>query len=580
MNNRFQNAARKLPGRAASGIRGGVRRAAAGMRGWQKAGLILCILFWILSAVIGYFCDRVTGKMADQNFAERWSPDGGNAQISTFLSDDAGISDDTVKALYSYFYTNLNNDSISLSETQVENGASLIDYCYCGIGNVEIGADEESLTVTAIGVGGDFFNFHPLELLDGFYFSQDDLMQDRVLMDDETAWRLFGSPEITGKSIQIGGVPHYVAGVFHRPDKRFYNVSGMGDYLIFLSYDSFCRYAEAGGSPSGGESDPDGSSFPEGTAGHGTEIQMAEMLPTTAAWVPAADFVPDPGSAKPDTAEKEPDPGPGNGPETLRRAGQDGAVLSALSEGEDEGDGVGDSDGGDSGDPLTEDADSSLRGDEREDTSNADGWTGEPGDGEEPAQKEEINRNRISCYEVILPNPISEYALRMVRSALTEMSVDMEQASVIENSSRFDVFRLALMIAEPGVRSMQTAPIRYPYWENVALAWEDVLVPFAMLRLFLRYSPFLFLFYLLLWYATHKSWTLGGIAGTIRDRIYDRQSERIYGKRPAGELPMEGGPPGTDAAEDSAESGSADSAGQAAPQEDPHIDSQAQENDV
>ena len=106
------------------------------------------------------------------------------------------------------------------------------------------------------------------------------------------------------------------------------------------------------------------------------------------------------------------------------------------------------------------------------------------------------------------------------------------QVTIVDNTSRYDTLRLASMVAQPGVRSMQTAAIRYPYWENVALAWEDVLIPLAVLSLVLRFGPFLFMLYLLLWYATHRSWTLGDGVKYIRDRIYDLQSERIYG-RPA-----------------------------------------------
>ena len=35
-----------------------------------------------------------------------------------------------------------------------------------------------NLTADAIGIGGDFFLFHPLTLLNGSYFSGNDLMKD------------------------------------------------------------------------------------------------------------------------------------------------------------------------------------------------------------------------------------------------------------------------------------------------------------------------------------------------------------------------------------------------------------------
>ena len=145
-------------------------------------------------------------------------------------------------------------------------------------------------------------------------------------------------------------------------------------------------------------------------------------------------------------------------------------------------------------------------------------------------EKPEINRNRVSCYEAILPDPVSGYALRTMQKCMREAGVSMDQITVVENTSRYDTFRLASLVTQPGVRSMQTAAIRYPYWENVALAWEDMLIPYALLQLVLRFAPLVFLLFLVLWYATHKSWTVGGIIGNIQDRLYERQAERIHGK--------------------------------------------------
>ena len=65
------------------------------------------------------------------------------------------------------------------------------------------------------------------------------------------------------------------------------------------------------------------------------------------------------------------------------------------------------------------------------------------------------------------------------------------------------------------------------------------MIPYALLWLILRFSPVLFLLWLVIWYATHKSWTVGGVIRDIQDRIYDRQSERIYGRRSGTGLPEE-----------------------------------------
>ena len=477
------------------------------LRIWQKTGLILCLVFWLASVILGAVMTKVTDGLIDQKAAQRWSPGENYSQISAFLAEGSGASEDTVKAMYTGLMLDLQSDAIALSETQIENGASLIEECYCGMGSVDLSTTTDSVTVNAIGVGGNFFNFHPLELMDGYYFSDDDLMQDRVLLDDQTAWRLFGSPNVVGMAVNIGGTPHYIAGVFRQPAKRFYKESGMGSYLVFMSFDSLCKYTEA----SSAEEEGDGTSNDTMDMSGG----MDAMAPQT---VPQA--VPQTAAYMPELTDTFPD----------RREVASEEDFGSFDDSDDS---------GESEEPLKETVDSN---DEELSDDPADGENlgsgGQPHgssnsskDGDEGQETPEVNRSRVTCYECVMPNPVSGYALQKVRSRLEQVPFPMEKATIVDNTSRFDILRLVTLMGQPGVRSMQIAPIRYPYWENVALGWEDVLIPYAFLWMFLRYSPLVFLLWLVIWYATHKSWTVGGIVRDIQDRIYDRQSERIYGKR-------------------------------------------------
>ena len=477
------------------------------LRIWQKTGLILCLVFWLASVILGAVMTKVTDGLIDQKAAQRWSPGENYSQISAFLAEGSGASEDTVKAMYTGLMLDLQSDAIALSETQIENGASLIEECYCGMGSVDLSTTTDSVTVNAIGVGGNFFNFHPLELMDGYYFSDDDLMQDRVLLDDQTAWRLFGSPNVVGMPVMIGGTPHYIAGVFRQPTKRFYKESGMGSYLVFMSFDSLCKYTEA----SSAEEEGDGTSNDTMDMSGG----MDAMAPQT---VPQA--VPQTAAYMPELTDTFPD----------RREVASEEDFGSFDDSDDS---------GESEEPLKETVDSN---DEELSDDPADGENlgsgGQPHgssnsskDGDEGQETPEVNRSRVTCYECVMPNPVSGYALQKVRSRLEQVPFPMEKATIVDNTSRFDILRLVTLMGQPGVRSMQIAPIRYPYWENVALGWEDVLIPYAFLWMFLRYSPLVFLLWLVIWYATHKSWTVGGVVRDIQDRIYDRQSERIYGKR-------------------------------------------------
>lgn len=518
LNNKLHGAVRTGGRRAAVGF----RKVLQGMRIWQKIGLILCLVSWIVSAVIGAVCGRITAGMTDQNFAPRWAREFESAQISAFFADSAGASEETVKALQVGFMMDLQADAIGLSETQIENGASLVDACYCGMGSAEISTPDESLSVNAIGVGGDFFNFHPLDLIAGYYFSEDDLMQDRILLDDITAWRLFGSPYVVGQSVEIGGTPHLIAGVFRRPAGRFYRESGIGDYLIFMSYESLCQYTQAGS-----VSDDKDGSYDDSMDSMDAFApdRLPAYIPSTAAYMPV------------EAAGSAADSDMGSALTTSPRA----PWLSSLEEEEEVED--------DSGEPEKDSDESDETDDEKEDSDDGDaddtptegmgngasgsgsGKSGSgSGDSGESAERREVNRSRVTCYEVVLPEPVSGHAYRMVLSRIEQLGITSNQVSVIDNSKRYDTLRLVSLLAQPGVRSMQIAPIRYPYWENVALGWEDVLIPFALFRIILRIAPLLFLLFMVLWYVTHKSWTVGGLVQKMQDKIYERQSERIYGK--------------------------------------------------
>lgn len=66
-------------------------------------------------------------------------------------------------------------------------------------------------------VGGDFFTIHNFRLLDGAFFTDDDIMQDGAVIDENLAWALFGSCEVSGMDITINGTQFYVSGVVEAP---------------------------------------------------------------------------------------------------------------------------------------------------------------------------------------------------------------------------------------------------------------------------------------------------------------------------------------------------------------------------
>ena len=98
-------------------------------------------------------------------------------------------------------------------------GGSLYTDAYSGRTSLSAsGTSPGNLTVTAIGVEGDYFLFHPLQLLSGGYVSDEDYMADRVVLDAQTAFNLFGSSDVAGMEVTINGKTFPIAGVVKSED--------------------------------------------------------------------------------------------------------------------------------------------------------------------------------------------------------------------------------------------------------------------------------------------------------------------------------------------------------------------------
>ena len=92
----------------------------------------------------------------------------------------------------------------------------------------------------------------------------------------------------------------------------------------------------------------------------------------------------------------------------------------------------------------------------------------------------------INAYEIVMPDPISGFAAGMVAD---HIGFTAEQIQIVENSSRYSFGSLLAVLRQFGTRSMNAKAIIYPYWENAARGWEDVLAMLLMVQLLLLILP-------------------------------------------------------------------------------------------
>lgn len=173
-------------------------------------------------------------SLRSQHIVEEWAANSETeyAQISVFLPEGNTL-DNT--AIYT-FRDKIITDVTDLLTEDVKNV-----YCdaWSAKGSVNIQGENGKADASVIAVGGDFFQLHPQNLLSGGYFSDDDLMHDRVILDEEMAWKLFGGYDLEGMSVTIAGQAFQVAGVIARETDSATAQAYSDGGGLYMSYDAY-----------------------------------------------------------------------------------------------------------------------------------------------------------------------------------------------------------------------------------------------------------------------------------------------------------------------------------------------------
>ena len=447
-----------------------------GITPWKKTALKVCVL-WLLAAagIHGFRLLKAYG-FEDQREASRWGAAQSCAQVSAFLPAEEAMKEENIQELEYKINSSLAQDSIKL--TAEGKDAKLWQDCYSGIGSLTLAAGSKTVTVEAVGTGGAFFTFHPLELSAGTYYLPDSIMKDEILLDQETAWKLFGAFNVEGRTVRVQDMYLRIAGVYKKETGSLYQKAGLADYVVFVQYKTLLQY---GGSEIGTD-------------------QTDRSDTKTAPKLPAA-------------SEEDSDPD------------------SDTDAGSDSGSGAGSDSGSGSGSGSASESDSG--------SGSQSGDSSKPGSGEEQGSFTEDTQNTenvgttntnykdtgmITSYEIVMPDPVEGYAAAALMKALGDES----GAIVVDNTNRFGTRNLIEDIRNFAFLGMRTRNVRYPYWENVAMGWETIFAALFLLECILIVLTILLIVWMILHWFRHKSWTLAGSIQNMQEGIYERQSRKRY----------------------------------------------------
>ena len=195
----------------------------------------------ITAAILYIVFAAMSSRLASQNISESWSA--GNEekydQLSVFFADGYGIGYDEVRRIRTDLEKKLTENSL---EAKNDNSRLYIYSFSCTpyLQTVTTMSDSYAPNVEAetIVTGGDFFLFHQLRLISGSYYSDDELMQDRVVINDVLAWQLFGASEVSGMAVKINGRIYSVAGVVTLEDDKASDYLVGGKPYMFMPFDT------------------------------------------------------------------------------------------------------------------------------------------------------------------------------------------------------------------------------------------------------------------------------------------------------------------------------------------------------
>jgi hypothetical protein len=385
--------------------------------------LILCASLLLVNFCLLAVMNCIIGTLPEQLLADRWSENGNMAQISLFTTQDVALGEEDMRR---FEYTlekklleagvwkedeekdnpqvvdtigidEMNSDEDWMYVPEERTGIkSLYSMAYSAQGIVTVSFENRIAdSVSAFGVGGDFFLFHPMTFVSGSGFSGDDLMKDRIVIDEDMAWQLFGSIDIVGQTVMIADVPHIITGVVSKDRDRIRKAAGLDKGYIYMSYDSLTKYGYI-------------------MSGRTVSKEVSESGPNA-------------------------------------------------------------EDGG------------------------------------------------ISCVEVVCPNPVRGLALKMAKE-----SIGLSEGSLlgIDNTARFSFLALLSVIASFGKRSMWSMAIYYPYWENAARGYEDILALILLVRIICVLTVVVIFVISIVNAYRNKTWTVRSIIRNLADKKYDWEAER------------------------------------------------------
>ena len=212
-----------------------------------KRTLYLAIVFaglFLLCMGTNLYQNHIVSNLKDETVKERWTKENDYALVSVFFpQQEDSIDENTLIGTQHSIEQTLSD----LSMTTSNPSQRLFVTNYYERGSMTLTRGENQVTVETMGIMEDFFLFHPAEFVSGNGLVTDGCMSDYVVLDEKTAFQLFGAIDVAGMSVTIQGSPHIVSGVVKNTEEKLLEEAGKPNQMIYASIQSLNSYGSTTG---------------------------------------------------------------------------------------------------------------------------------------------------------------------------------------------------------------------------------------------------------------------------------------------------------------------------------------------
>ena len=220
----------------------------------QVGSIIFACL--LIVGILQAFIYQLTNQLSEQFVSERWDKKDNEQvayeQVTCFFENNSIVKREDIKRIHNQLEKILLEQGVKESDANNNSGENrnpIWIEAYSGMESIEIEGSYNNITALSLGVGGDFFFFHPETLKEGKYVidvnsTETNEEENIILLNENSAWRLFGATNVTGLNVIIEGEIYKVVGVIANDERYLGKEAGIEDCMVYMPYVSWERIVE------------------------------------------------------------------------------------------------------------------------------------------------------------------------------------------------------------------------------------------------------------------------------------------------------------------------------------------------